>query len=154
MLVRLSIDKAKVLEAVGRQTEYDAVKTSTEESSSVGTLPVTSGDGGLMEDYWKASAAALTARIGRYLEDVREDALWDAVPGLMPWRGYDAMIRVPGSWPRGLQGALNQAGESYMTQAILGRWYQTNGLGEQATVTMETAAAELERVVEVISKRR
>lgn len=154
MLVRLSIDKAKVLEAVGRQTEYDAVKTSTEESSSVGTLPVTSGDGGLMEDYWKASAAALTARIGRYLEDVREDALWDAVPGLMPWRGYDAMIRVPGSWPRGLQGALNQAGESYMTQAILGRWYQTNGLGEQATVTMETASAELERVVEVISKRR
>lgn len=158
MLVRLSIDKAKVLDTVGRQTEYVAVKTATEEAteeaSNVGTLPTTSGDAGILGDYWRQAAGELTQRIGRYLEDVREDAVWDAVPGLMPWRGYDAMIRVPGSWPRALQGALNQAGESYMTQAILGRWYETNGLAEQAQTAYTKAEGASQQVVDVLCKRR
>lgn len=162
MLVRLTIDKQRVLDAVGAQTEYTAVKADTaainapesHEGGAVDILPTQAHDIVLLDKYWAEAASELTTRIGRHLEDVNEDAHLPALPGLMPWSGYDARIRVPSSWPMPLLRSLTKAAEAYLTHAILGRWYKTCGMADQATVAFTEAEGHGNNVTNLICKRR
>ena len=152
-----------MLDVVSRQTEWDAAKadaaalsTADGQAGATGVVQTVLNDAVLLHDYWHQAAAALTGRLGRWLDAVNEDgAVGAPQPGWGPtWRGWDAELRVPSSWPYSMRWSLEETIASYLTQAILGRWYQTCGLSEQSAAALTAATGYADAAVEIINKRR